>query len=44
MPEGYHPTVVVTEPSTGHAVPFAVAIILFALSAIVSIWIAGPPL
>lgn len=44
LPEGYHPTIEVTEPSDGHAMPFAVGIILFIVSAIVSVWLSGPPL
>ena len=44
LPEGCHPTVEVTEPSNGHVMPLAVAIIMFIVSAIASVWIAGPPL
>lgn len=44
LPEGYHPTIEVTEPSDGHVVPAVVALILFLASAVISVWIAGPPL
>ena len=44
LPEGYHPTVAVTEPSDGHAMPLAVAVIVFIVSTIVSVWLSGPPL
>ena len=43
LPAGVHPTIEVTEQSNGHVVPFLVAIVLFLVSTIVSIWIAGPP-
>jgi len=44
LPKECHPTIDVTEPSNGHAMPLAVAVLLFVLSAVVSVWIAGPPL
>jgi hypothetical protein len=44
LPAGVHPTVEVTEPSNGHIGPFVVAVILFIVATIVSVWIAGPPL
>ena len=44
LPADCHPTVAVTEPSNGHAMPLAVAVIMFIVSTIVSVWIAGPPL
>ena len=44
LPEDCHPTIEITEPSNGHVLPLAVAVVLFLLSAVVSVWIAGPPL
>ncbi len=44
LPEDCHPTIEITEPSNGHVMPLAVAVVLFLLSAVVSVWIAGPPL
>lgn len=38
-----HPWIEVTEPSDGHFLPFVVGVVLFAVSAIVSILATGLP-
>jgi hypothetical protein len=43
LPAGVHPTIKVTEPSSGHIAPFLVAALLFIAATVVSVWIAGPP-
>ncbi|MEI7709915.1 MAG: hypothetical protein WCI94_00685 [Rhodospirillales bacterium] len=42
MPEAVHPSIAVTEPSTGHAMPFVAAIIMFLAITVIAVWIAGP--
>jgi hypothetical protein len=44
LPEGVHPTIEVTEPSSGHVVPFLVAAIMFLAGCVATVLIAGPPL
>ena len=43
LPAYMHPTVEVTEPSDGHWLPFTIAVLIFALSSLGSIWLTGLP-
>lgn len=42
VPAGIHPSIAVTEPSSGHVLPFVVAVVLFLAITVVTVWIAGP--